>query len=97
MTTPRAHMGIGDMAAPWAVRYCLGRRTYAVDDCARWLVSVWPMLDEDAKTCIQRDLEEEFRRDDAARANGNFAGLPLGMDIDRASWERVRKLWKDEA
>ena len=93
MTTPRAHMGIGDMAAPWAVRYCLGRRTYAVDDCSRWLCSVWDLLEPEARNLIQRDVEEEFRRDDAARANGNVSGLPLGMDIDRASWERVRKLW----
>lgn len=95
MNSQRAHMGINDKAALWAVRYCIGRRSYAVDDCSRWLVSVWPMLDEDAKTCIRVDIEEEFRRDDAARANGNVSGLPLGMDIDRASWERVRKLWRE--
>ena len=95
MTTPRAHMGINDQAAPWAVRYCLGRQSYAVDDCARWLCSVWDRLEPEARNLIQRDVEEQFRRDDAARANGNCAGLPLGMDIDRASWERVRKLWRE--
>lgn len=95
MTTPRAHMGIGDMAAGWAVRYCLGRQSYAVDDCARWLCSVWDRLAPEAKSCIIVDIDEQFRRDDAARANGNVSGLPLGMDIDRASWERVRKLWRE--
>ena len=95
MTTPRAHMGINDQAALWAVRYCLGRQSYAVDDCARWLCSVWDRLAPEAKSCIIVDLDEEFRRDDAARANGNFSWLPLGMDIDRASWERVRKLWRE--
>jgi len=95
MTTPRAHMGINDQAALWAVRYCLGRRTYAVDDCSRWLCSVWDRLAPEAKSCIIVDLDEEFRRDDAARANGNISGLPLGMDIDRTSWERVRKLWRE--
>ena len=93
MTTPRAHMGIGDMAASWAVRYCLGRQSYAVDDCSRWLCSIWDRLDQEARNLIRRDIEEQFRRDDAARENGNASGLPLGMDMDRKSWERVRALW----
>lgn len=93
MTEQRAHMGINDMAAVWAVRYCLGRMTYAVDDCSRWLVSVWDRLDPEAQTCIRRDIDEQFARDDAARDNGNSRGLPLGMDIDRAAWQRVRNLW----
>lgn len=93
MTKPRAHMGINDTAATWAVRYCMGRMSYAVDDCSRWLCAVWDNLDDSAKERIELDIEEQFRRDDAARANGNTKGLPLGMDIDRASWERVRKLW----
>ena len=92
--TDRAHLGYGDEAAIWAVRYCLGRRTYVVEDCSRWLCAVWDSLDSDARVIIQRDVEEEFARDDAARANGNAECLPLGMDMDRASWQRVRDLWQ---
>lgn len=94
MTAIRAHMGINDVAAHWAVRYCIGRRSYAVEDCSSWLCDVWRALDSDARAIIQRDVDEEFARDDAARANGNTSGLPLGMDMDRTSWERVRELWR---
>ena len=92
-----AHLGDGDDAAIWAVRYCLGRRTYVVEDCSRWLCAVWDPLDSDARVIIQRDVEEEFARDDAARANGNAEYLPLGMDMDRASWQHVRELWRNGA
>ena len=54
MNNKRAHMGINDQAALWAVRYCMGRRTYAVDDCSRWLVSVWPNLHQDANPTPER-------------------------------------------
>ena len=75
-----------------AVRYCLGRRTYIVGDCAEWLIAYWPDFNEHTKAIIQRDLEEEFGRDDKARLEGSTY-LPLGMDMDRREWEKVRKLW----
>lgn len=85
--------GRGDLMAVAAVRYCLGRMSYIVGDCADWLVSVWPTLEEGARNCIQRDVEEAFVRDDEARERGDEY-KPLGMDCDRAEWERVRKLWR---
>lgn len=86
------HWGRDDIMALAAVRYCLGRMTYIVSDCADWLPTVWPHLSEDTRHVIQRDVEEEFERDDRARAEGGTY-LPLGMDMDRRQWERVRKLW----
>ena len=77
-----------------AVRYCLGRRTYITGECADWLCDVWPLLPENVKTVIRRDIEEEFARDDAERAAGS-EHKPLGDDCDRASWERVRALWEE--
>ena len=94
--TARAHLGHGDQAAIWAVRYCLGRRSNDVEGCSRWLREVWCDLDSYARVIIQSAVEEEFARDDAARANGNTEGLPLGMDMDRASWQRVRDLWRTQ-
>jgi len=75
-----------------AFRYCCGRMTYIVSDCADWLIEQWPELSENTKSVIHRDLEEAFARDDADRARGSDYKT-LGQDCDRAEWERVRKLW----
>ena len=85
--------------AVWAVRYCLGRMTYAVGSCVEWLIWVWPDLNEDARSTIKRDIEEAFAEDDRDRdhdrknPNGASGYRRLGMDMDRREWERVRKLW----
>lgn len=84
--------GRGDLMAIAAFRYCCGRMTYIVGDCADWLISVWPELSDNAKAVIKRDLEYEFQKDDAARLTGDQY-KPLGMDCDRVEWERVRTLW----
>lgn len=87
------------MSNPWGFmviagfRYCLGRRTYIVGNCADWLIEQWPNFEENTKDVIKRELEEKFSRDDTARSR-NDDYLPLGDDCDRAEWERVRGLWK---
>ena len=78
-----------------AFRYCLGRQTYIVGDCADWLINTWPLLSDQTKAIIQRDLEEAFTRDDEDREAGRDYKT-LGHDCDRAEWERVRKLWGKE-
>lgn len=86
--------GRGDLMAIAAVRYCLGRQTYIVGDCAAWLIAAWPHISESARKTIRRDVDEEFARDDEARLR-NAAHKPLGADFDRVDWERVRALWKE--
>lgn len=76
-----------------AFRYYCGRMTYAVSDFVDLLVQEWPNLPEHAHAIIKRDLDEEFRLDDAARA-GAHNGRTLGHDCDREQWERVRNLWR---
>jgi hypothetical protein len=83
-----------DLMAIAAFRYCLGRMTYIVQDCAHWLVRTWPAMPDRTKAQIQRELEEAFKRDDADRAAGR-QHKELGWDCDRREWERVRKLWKE--
>lgn len=84
-----------------SLRYHLGRRTYAVSNFCELLIQEWPQLSSRTKFIIQRDVEEEFDRDDRHRQEGGqFKALggqlkPLGHDCDRACWERVRKLWKE--
>jgi hypothetical protein len=85
--------GRGDLMAMAAVRYCLGRSSYVVEDCADWLLKYWYRFDDNARAVIQRDIDEYFARDDADRAEGR-QHKALGWDCDREQWERVRELWK---
>ena len=85
--------GRDDLMIIAAVRYCIGRMTYIVIDCADWLIAIWPALDDRTKAIIQRDIDEAFVSDDEAREEGR-GYKPLGHDCDRAEWERVRSLWK---
>lgn len=87
--------GRSGLMALAAFRYCVGRMTYIVGDCANWLIENWNAIPEGTRACIQRDLEEEFQRDDAARERKD-KHFPLGSDCDRTDWERVRALWKDQ-
>jgi hypothetical protein len=73
-----------------AVRYCIGRRTYIVSDCADWILANWGDWPENVKTIIQRDLENEFER-----AAQNPDWKPLGDDCDKREWEKVRALWRN--
>ncbi|KQP02509.1 hypothetical protein [Pseudorhodoferax sp. Leaf265] len=75
-----------------AFRYSCGRMTYMPDVCAGWLIRHWHEFPQRVRTIVQRDLEEEFKRDDEARAEGREY-KPLGHDCDRKTWERVRALW----
>lgn len=75
-----------------AVRYCIGRMTYVVSDCADWLIKIWPDLDNNVKNTIINDIESAFVSDNFDRANGKKY-KELGHDCDRAQWERVRRLW----
>lgn len=79
-----------------ATRYYLGRMTAAVGSFCDLLRVEWKHLPQETRDLIQRDVEEEFRRDDNARGwELEPHAFPLGMDCDRAEWEKVRKLWRD--
>ena len=86
--------GRSGLMAVSAVRYCLGRSSYIVGDCADWLIEVWPLLSDSIKKTIQRDIEEAFDRDDDDREECR-SSRALGMECDRREWERVRKLWEE--
>lgn len=84
--------GFNDMMVVAAFRHCCGRETPIVGVCADWLIEQWQDFSDNAKAAIQRELEEEFKGDDEARARGHQY-TPLGEDRYRAEWERVRNLW----
>jgi hypothetical protein len=89
---PNSPWGRDDLMALAAVRYCLGRCSYIVSDCCDWLCASWPQIKLGTQQAIRRDVEAAFKRDDAARQAGQEHPA-LGMDMDRAQWERVRALW----
>ena len=87
--------GDDGLMAMAAFRYCLGRMTYIVGDCERWIFANWENFPANVRALIQREVEEEIKRDDEVRERGDHY-KPLGWDCDRAAWERVRTLWKDK-
>ena len=82
------HYGRDGLMAIAAFRYCVGRQSYIVGDCAEWLIEQWPSFPPNVRQIIARDLREEFKRDDEARSRGDTY-KPLGMDMDRGQWSRV--------
>lgn len=90
-----------DQTTLWlgAFRYYVGRMTYAVSSFCDLLYSNWETLPKTTRALIQRDLEEEFRRDDEMRKVAEQtcqASFPLGVDCDRRAWESIRALWNKD-
>ena len=61
----------------YATRYCLPRQSYAVGDCADYLIAHWDRLEPNTRAVIVRDIEEHL-------ADGRY-----GMEMDKRQWERV--------
>ena len=66
-----------DSMVLWAFRYCLGRQSYAVGDCADYLIAYWSHIDGVTQKLIRHEIEEALK-------NGNY-----GMEIDKRTWENV--------
>lgn len=82
------NFGRDDLMAIAAFRYCLGRQSYIVGDCAEWLQHQWTNIAPNARHVIERDLREAIARDDQSRQD-RTDHHPLGMDMDRAVWLNV--------
>lgn len=67
----------------WAVRYALGRRTYAVSDICRYVKSVLPHLDYKTLHHMMRDIEEHENE------TSLFGGL--GDECDKADWLALKE------
>ena len=76
----------------WSFRYFMGRMTIAACCFADDLANAWPLLEERTQNLIRKELDEAFAKDDELRADPACSShnYPLGMDCDRAHWERVR-------
>lgn len=75
-----------------ALRYYMGRQTYAVSDFCDLLIQNWPELSDKTKVLIKRDLKDKFKRHNQAMQEKS-SYRPLGADTDVAQWQRVRELW----
>lgn len=75
----------------------LGSKTISAMSFVQDLARHWDSLPARVRHYIQRRVEEEFVADDAERAAGLTEFLPLGMDCDRAEWEKLRKRWRAES
>lgn len=68
-----------------AVRYAMGRRTYAVGLIIDWVKEFWDKLTPNDKTCIARDVREFVCSD---RSKGD--------DCDKKDWEAFHLWMRDE-
>jgi hypothetical protein len=78
-----------------AFRYYTGRRTYAVSDFCALLIAQWPKLPQKCRLLMERELEWFYAADNKARLDPEGT-RHLGDDCDRAEWDKVRELWRDE-
>lgn len=73
-----------------SVRYCIGRMTYAVSDCADFIRQHWQDLSQNTKNVIIRDLDEGLElHEDNVRDGREFCYL--GHDCDYRTWKRLRE------
>ena len=63
----------------YAFRYCLGRKTYAVDECIGYLKENWEELDEETQTQIRCEIRVAIKDKRA------------GMDCDVKNWKQLLK------
>lgn len=59
----------------WAVRYCLGRMTYAPSMTIQFITSLIPYLSDKTLWCFDRDIEDRQK-----------TRLSFGMDCDERDW-----------
>lgn len=76
------------------IERCLGSKTIGAMFFVREVEASWDKLPAPVRDYIQRVVDESFAFDDEKRATGQMEWLPLGMDCDRAEWEKLRKRWR---
>lgn len=61
---------------------------YAFGDTVDTVIKFWPQLSQRVQDLIKRDLLEAIADDDRSRSEDR-EHHPLGMDMDRQSWDRL--------
>jgi len=91
-------MNCPDWMIHQSVRYCLGRRSYAVSECTEWLIENWPEIPENTRSIIMKDIEMQIDMDERVRGrtrDGEEVYQPLGDNCDRRRWLNVAELWRE--
>lgn len=73
------------MMLNWAVRYSIGRMTYAPGVTMEFIWPLIPYLSDKTLWCFDRDIEDHQKH-----------GKSFGMDFDEKAWMRFWKAVKDE-
>ena len=68
-----------------AVRYCLGRQTYAAKACVDYIMPIIPQLDDTTLKVIKNDIEGAENKPHG-----------LGADFDAKEWRRLLTSIKQE-
>lgn len=76
----------------WAVRYALGRRTYAVGDTCRFVKSVLQFLDHKTLFVMARDIQEKTDLNDL----GDQCDADDWLDLMKAITEHMKGMVDDE-
>lgn len=69
----------------WAVRYSLGRMTYAPGDTIQFITPLLPYLSDKTLWCFDQDISDHKRH-----------GKIFGMDFDEEAWMRFWDKVKEE-
>lgn len=76
----------------WAVRYALGRRTYAVGDTCRFVMSVLPFLDHKTLFVMARDIKEKSDFNDL----GDQCDADDWLDLMKAITKQMKGMVDDD-
>lgn len=76
----------------WAVRYALGRRTYAVSDTCRFVMSVLPHLDNKTLFVMANDIQEKAVLNDL----GDACDAREWHDLMHAIADQMKRKVEDE-
>jgi hypothetical protein len=71
-----------------AIRYCIGRRSYAPSLATEWVKRYWNLIPLTTQAMLLRDVSEEVQR-------GETNTTWLGDDCDKATWINFEK-WMRE-
>lgn len=94
-----AHFDANDLVMS-ATAYYLGRSTALVQSHCEAVIKAWPQLDKHVKDFIKRIVENAIHRDrqmftgDGILKTASNYVSPLGHEMDREMWLKVRQLWK---
>lgn len=79
----------------WAVRYALGRRTYAVSQTCRYIKRVLPYLDYRTLSVIVMDIKEHEDESSPFYGLGDACDVADWMSLKEAVQKRIEEMVED--